>query len=179
MRRQTALMDDNMLRASLFLVLLFLVGCATPQPTPTALPRVNVLPLALDDVFSFRKTILFHNSNTRPQTRNEFINARTKKINYGAVDNIDYLARRGNYFTFYWRANRPSELTVRLEYRTQKLGDYVQAREISYTNASGTIKTEFAVIGDDYLSDGPINSWRAVLIEDGKIVALTQSYLWN
>lgn len=166
-------------RVALLFALFLLVGCATPQPPATALPRVNVLPLALDDAFSFRKTILFHNSSTRPQTRNEFINARYKKINYGAVDNIDLLARRGNYFTFYWRANRPADLTVRLEYRTQKLGDFVQARELAYQNAQGTIETEFAVIGDDYLSDGPITSWRAVLIEDSKIVALTQSYLWN
>jgi hypothetical protein len=41
------------------------------------------------------------------------------------------------------------------------------------------MKTAFKIIGDDYIEDGRITSWRALLIENGKIVGLTQSYLWN
>jgi hypothetical protein len=29
------------------------------------------------------------------------------------------------------------------------------------------------------LEDGKVTAWRAVLIENGKIVALNQSFLWN
>jgi hypothetical protein len=41
------------------------------------------------------------------------------------------------------------------------------------------MKTEFTVIGDDYLQDGRVTSWRCLLIENGKIVAENRSYLWE
>jgi len=164
----------------LFLALIFLAGCATQQPRPVSLPKVNVLPLALSDAFEFRKTILYLNSeNNKQRTTNEMLNARQRRVNFGAVDNTDINARRGNYFTFYWKAHRDTDVTLRLEYRTEKLGDYVQAREISYQNAKGSHRTDFAVIGDDYSDDGRITAWRAILIENGRIVALNQSFLWN
>ena len=56
---------------------------------------------------------------------------------------------------------------------------FVQAREISYENAKGNNKTEFAVIGDDYLQDGRVIAWRCLMIENGKIVAENRSYLWE
>jgi hypothetical protein len=68
---------------------------------------------------------------------------------------------------------------VRLEYRQEKLGSHVQAQEIHYDHVSGSLKTNFAVIGDDYNEDGKVTSWRALLIENGRIVALNQSFLWN
>ncbi len=168
-----------MIRIALLLVLGLLVSCATPQPRPVSLPKVNVLPLALSDAFAFRKAVTFLNSEKRLRTSNEMLNARLRKINYGAIDNVDINARRGNYFTFYWKAYRDADLTLRLEYRTEKLNDYVQAREINYSAAKGSHQTDFAVIGDDYSDDGRITAWRAVLIENGTIVALTQSFLWN
>ena len=53
------------------------------------------------------------------------------------------------------------------------------AREKSYSNVKGSIKTQFTIIGDDYLENGPVTGWRALLIVDGKVVALTQSYIWR
>jgi hypothetical protein len=41
------------------------------------------------------------------------------------------------------------------------------------------METRFQVIGDDYIQDGRVISWRALLISEGKIVGLTQSYLWD
>jgi hypothetical protein len=41
------------------------------------------------------------------------------------------------------------------------------------------MKSEFQIIGDDYEQDGKITAWRALVIENGKIVALNQSFLWN
>jgi hypothetical protein len=55
----------------------------------------------------------------------------------------------------------------------------VQARELSYPAAKGSFKSEFKVIGDDYNEDGRVTAWRAILIENGKIVGLNQSFLWN
>jgi hypothetical protein len=68
---------------------------------------------------------------------------------------------------------------LRLEYRQQNLGSHVQARELRYSAAKGSIKSEFQIIGDDYEQDGQVTAWRAVLIEKGRIVAVNQSFLWN
>src|SRR5438309_1735862 len=79
----------------------------------------------------------------------------------------------------FWRTKRPADVTVRLEYRQEKLHAHVQAQEISYPNVHGARKTEFKVVGDDYFDDGRVIAWRCLLIENGKIVAETQSYSWD
>lgn len=156
------------------------------------LPKVNPLPVALSDDFQFRKTKLFLLSETPPKSRRSGLSSgqtsgiaeasmsfeRTYRM-YGAITAADQRQRYGNYFDFFWRAKRPANVTVRLEYRQDKLRSFVQAREISYANVKGNQKTEFAVIGDDYLNDGRVISWRCLLIENGHIVAENRSYLWE
>ncbi len=151
--------------------------CAEPVQL---LEKANVLPLALDDDFEFRKTKLFFNDpRVDKPTNNQMLAFERQRINFGAVTQIDRQQRYGHYFTFFWRTDRTADLTVRLEYRQESLGALVQAREIAYPQVKGSKKTDFAIIGDDYLEDGKITAWRAVLIENGKIVALNQSFLWN
>jgi hypothetical protein len=98
---------------------------------------------------------------------------------FGAVTKLDRRERYGNYFDFFWRAKRTAPVTVRLEYRQEKLHAHVQAQEISYANAHGDIKSEFKVVGDDYLDDGRVIAWRCLLIENGKVVAEDRSYSWD
>lgn len=98
---------------------------------------------------------------------------------FGAVTKLDQRERFGNYFDFFWRARRAADLTVRLEYKQEKLHAHVQAQQISYPAARGNYKTEFRVIGDDYFDDGRVIAWRCSLIENGRIVAETHSYLWQ
>jgi len=98
---------------------------------------------------------------------------------WGAVTKLDQRERFGNYFDFFWKAHRTADLTVRLEYRQEKLHAHIQAQEISYPNARGSYKTEFKVTGDDYLDDGRVTAWRCLLIENGRVVAETHSYLWE
>ena len=62
----------------------------------------------------------------------------------------DFSARTGQYFTFFWRAKRRANLTIRLEYRQANLKNYVQARELNYPNAKGSHTSEFAIVGNDY-----------------------------
>jgi hypothetical protein len=158
------------------------------------LPKVNPLPVALSDDLQFRKTKLFLLSETPPKSRKSILSSssgptsgiaeasmsfeRTYRM-YGAITAADQRQRFGNYFDFFWRTKRPANVTVRLEYRQDKLRAFVQAREISYQNVKGNQKTEFAVIGDDYLNDGRVISWRCLLIENGRIVAENRSYLWE
>ena len=98
---------------------------------------------------------------------------------FGAVTKLDQRERTGNYFDFFWKARRPADLTMRLEYKQEKLHAHVQAQEIFYPQAHGMHKTEFKVVGDDYFDDGRVIAWRCSLIENGRIVAETHSYLWQ
>jgi hypothetical protein len=172
---------------------------------PKVVEKVTPLPVALDPNFEFRKTRLFfmsekgglkaseraHDSSNKVGGKSNTPNQKTSVLQdapivferqyrlYGAVTGIDQRQRFGDYFDFFWRAKRPSDVTVRLEYRQEKLHEHTQAQEITYRNARGTNKTEFKVIGDDYFDDGRVIAWRCLLIANGRIVAENRSFLWE
>ena len=151
---------------------------------PLPIPKANVLPLVLNDAFEFRKFDIFRNAPLHPgatpqSTRELAILFERKRRLWGAIDGIDAHDRIGQYFTFFWKSKHPADLTLRLEYRQSNLKNYVQARERYYPAARGNYTSEFAIVGDDYSQDGPITSWRAVLIENKVIVALLQSRTWE
>jgi hypothetical protein len=169
---------------------------------PRVIEKVTPLPVALNSDFQFRKTKLFYLSEKAPvlSGRQETSSLKSKSNSpsqktatledapitferqyrmFGAVTALDQRQRFGNYFDFFWRAKRPSDVTVRLEYRQEKLHEHVQAQEISYRNVRGTNRTEFKVIGDDYFDDGRVIAWRCLLIENGRIVAENRSFMWE
>ena len=172
---------------------------------PRVLEKVTPLPVALDKDFEFRKTKLFFVGETglkQSQRAGQSTlsaksgggNAPSQKAGtvqdmpivferqyrlFGAVTAVDQRQRFGDYFDFFWRAKRSSDVTVRLEYRQEKLHEHVQAQEITYQNVRGTHKTEFKVIGDDYLDDGRVTAWRCLLIANGRIVAENRSFMWE
>jgi len=142
--------------------------------------KANVLPLALDDAFQFRKTMIqFNDPQLTKPSFDPMINFERSRLNFGAINTFERRLRYGSYFKFFWRASRPADLTVRFEYRQQNLGALVMAKETNYKAAKGSFRTEFDVIGDQYIEDGKVSGWRALLIENGVIVALNQSFLWN
>jgi hypothetical protein len=156
------------------------------QPPVHLLTKADVLPLAIDPAFQFRKTRAYFLEDPAvtgiPIGNNEeqSIAFERKRLLYGAITLSDIRDRYGNYFTFYWRSRRRANLTIRLEYRQQKLGAFVQAREVDYPNALGSFTTLFEINGDDYLQQGRVSQWRVLLIENHQdIVALGQSYLWR
>jgi hypothetical protein len=182
---------------------------ARAKEEPKIVEKTAPLPVALSKDFQFRKTKLFFLSEKAPvqaQARQTTSSLKPGALSggssttpsqktatlqdvpitferqyrlFGAVTALDARQRFGDYFDFFWRANRPADLTVRLEYRQEKLHEHVQAQEISYRNVRGTHKTEFKVIGDDYLDDGRVIAWRCLLIENGRIVAENRSYMWE
>jgi hypothetical protein len=167
-------------RYGLLCAALLLASCASPQPRPVELAEARVLPLALDNDFEFRKFVRFLNQPEIFQTTtNETILNERRRINFGALSAAERRQREGTYFDFFWRAQRPADLTVRFEYRQANLGNDVRAQEVSYQQARGSVKTSFAVTGDLYHWDGPVTAWRCLLIENNRIVAFTQSYLWK
>ena len=158
-------------------------GCAAPEPLQVKLEKADVLPLAIDSNFAFRKKTQFLND---PSTyiaggpRNEAIEFERKYYMWPATTKLEKDALRGNYLSFFWwNHGSPADVTVRLEYRQANLGPFVMAREKSYSSVKGSIRSQFSIIGDDYLENGPVTTWRALLIVDGRIVGLTQSYLWK
>ena len=151
---------------------------------PLPIESANVLPEAITDDFEFRKFEIFRNAPIIPgatpiPTKDLMIEFERKHRLWGALTAYDNSAKTGQYFTFFWRAKRPASLTIRLEYRQANLKNYVQARELYYPNAKGSHTSGFAILGNDYETDGPITSWRAILIENRKIVALLQSRTWQ
>jgi len=164
--------------------LLLIAGCATPEPPQIKLDKAEVLPLSINSDFTFRKETQFLND---PATfaptvaqQSEAINFERKYYMWPATTALDKNALEGNYLNFYWwNHGQPADVTVRLEYRQANLGNFVMAREKSYTAVKGSVATKFTIIGDDYLENGPVTNWRCLLIVDGKIVGLTQSYLWR
>ena len=181
-------------------------GLAQATEEPRVVEKMTSLPVALNKDFEFRKTKLFFlsqaplkgqgarqtTSTLKPGASSKAApNQKTATLQdapitferqyrlFGAVTALDQRQRFGDYFDFFWRAKRPADLTVRLEYRQEKLHEHVQAQEISYQNVRGTHKTEFKVIGDDYFDDGRVIAWRCLLIENGRIVAENRSYMWE
>lgn len=164
--------------------------------------KVTPLPVALNKDFQFRKAKLYflgqtilhqkdlpsgvsaggkqssNISKTATEQDASILFERSYRL-FGAITQLDRNQLYGNYFDFFWRAKRPADLTVRLEYRQQKTHAHVQAQEISYANVRGTRKTEFRVIGEDYLDDGQVIAWRCLLIENGVVVAEKRSFLWE
>jgi hypothetical protein len=179
---------------------------ARERQEPRIVEKVTRLPVALSNDFEFRKTKLFFLSEKAPKaserarqtTSTTSLGGKSTSPSqkvatlqdapitferqyrlFGAVTQLDQRQRFGNYFDFFWRAKRPSDVIVRLEYRQEKLHEHVQAQEISYHNARGTHKTEFKVIGDDYFDDGRVIAWRCLLIENGRVVAENRSFMWE
>jgi len=186
------------------LALFVFIASGKPAPVePRIVEKVTPLPVALDKDFEFRKTKLFIISVKAKTTQHapQSTSSINKKSNspsqktatlqdapitferqyrmFGAVTALDQRQRFGNYFDFFWRAKHPSDITVRLEYRQEKLHEHLQAQEISYRNVHGTHKTEFKVIGDDYFDDGEVIAWRCLLISNGRIVAENRSFMWQ
>jgi hypothetical protein len=190
------------------IALLVSLGWVRAAEEPRLLERVTPLPMALDRDFQFRKTKLFFLgekaapgtkekqkvSKTGDQTSTSNEGAKSKSTGavqeasitferqyrlFGAVTKLDQHQRFGDYLDFFWQARRSADVTVRLEYRQEKLHAHVQAQEISFANVRGSRKTEFKVIGDDYFDNGRIIAWRCLLIESGRIVAENRSYMWR
>lgn len=148
--------------------------------TSRAIDKANVLPLAIDDSFQFRKAIIqLNDPQLNKPAFDPMINFERSRLNYGALNSYERRARYGHYFKFFWRSDRKADLTVRFEFRQQNLGAFVQAKEYTYKDAKGSFMSEFDIIGDQYAEDGKVCGWRVVLIENGKIVGLNQSFLWN
>jgi hypothetical protein len=175
--QQLFILYSLLFTASAFL----LTGCMTAEPRVVKLEKANALPLQINSNFAFRKETQFLNDpSTFRTSHSEAVNFQRRAYMWPATTSIDKNELRGNYFNFYWWNHGPEEdVTIRFEYRQAGLGNEVLAREISYPKVHGSICSIFKIIGDDYLENGRVTCWRALLIVNNRIVAVTQSFLWQ
>ncbi len=157
------------------------------QPPVVLLTKANALPLSIDPAVQFRKTKTYFLES--PQVtgikaggtnEEQSLVFERRRLLYGAITGSDTRDRYGDYYVFFWRALRQANLTLRLEYRQQKAGGFIQAREVDYPDAKGSHVTRINITGDDYREQGRVSAWRVLLIENHRTVAaLGQSYLWR
>jgi hypothetical protein len=176
---------------------------ARRQPESRLLTSIKPLPMALDPSVEFRKEKIFLMTEQAPLLAKEktgkdgqptqgtpgskstsvvqeaSITFERQYRLFGAITKVDQHQRFGDYFDFFWRTKRPADLTVRLEYRQEKLHGHLQAQEVPVGLVHGSQKTSFRVIGDDYYDGGKVLAWRCFLVENGTIVAETRSFLWR
>ena len=150
---------------------------AAVKPVPVAAP----LPLALDDSFQVEKVFsVLVDPAVTGAVSSTWLQMESARRYFGAINSFEQRLRDGHSYTIHWRV-RPAaknDVTVRFEYRQQKLGSHVQTKDATYSKASGSMQTEFTVQGDEYQQDGSVTAWRVLLIQAGRVVGLQQSFLW-
>ncbi len=99
---------------------------------------------------------------------------------HGAITSEDYLARFGHYFTIFWKTSaKGSDVTVKLEYTQSNTGPTIHSKEVLVAGAKARNSTEIEVIGDEYLKNGPVTSWKVTLLSGGQSLAESRSFLWK
>ena len=160
---------------------------AAQQPPVVLLGKANALPLSIDPAIQFRKTKTYFLESpvvtgikAGGTNEEQSLVFERQRLLYGAITGSDTRDRYGDYYVFFWRALRHANLTLRLEYRQQKAGGFIQAREVDYPATKGSHVTRVNITGDDYREQGRVSAWRVLLIDNHQtIVAFVQSYLWR
>ncbi len=99
---------------------------------------------------------------------------------HGAVTTEDRLARQGNYYTFFWNTgDRSQPVTLRFEYRQSTTRSAVKRKEVEIADVRRQNVTRIPVTGEEYFAAGKVLAWRAVLLQGGKEIASTQSFMWH
>lgn len=98
----------------------------------------------------------------------------------GAISPVEMEAREGDYYAVMWSVeDRSQPVTVRFEYTQKSSGLKVKAVEKEIVDIGRNNVTEFNFIGDDYLLNGRVTSWRASLVRGKTVLVTYDSYLWK
>ena len=149
---------------------------------PAIVAGAAPLPLSLDDRYEVRKSTVFvldPHGGKKKVAQHSLQVFEAERRYFGALNQFERRLREGCYHTFQWWSKERSDVTVRFEYRQEKLGSHVLAQEVRYDGVRGATTTEFSVLGDDYHEDGPVVAWRLLIVREGRVVGLKQSFLWD
>lgn len=99
---------------------------------------------------------------------------------HGAVTREERDARKGNYYTFFWKTDdRSTPVKMRFEYRQSATRSAVKKMEVDIADVKSSNVTRIQVTGEEFLKNGKVLAWRAVLFQGGREIATTQSFMWN
>ncbi len=103
-----------------------------------------------------------------------------KHLLHGAVSRAEQDARGGNYYTFFWKVDdRSQPVKLRFEYRQSTTRSAVKQQVIEIAEVKSSNVTKFQITGDEYQTNGKVLAWRAILVQGGKEIATTQSFMWH
>jgi hypothetical protein len=112
------------------------------------------------------------NKEKDPMVRNE----KLRRL-YGAVSLEERKGRLGQYYTALWSADPGAEKEI--VFRYQQGGSRIKEMRRSIPAGSAQGKEEFAIIGDDYFTNGRVLTWKMDFIVAGETIASKKSYLWE
>jgi hypothetical protein len=146
---------------------LLLASCSTKRVGEGA-TIVKVNPYHMDDAYKVIQA-------SDPSLRFEH-----DALLHGAISVEERRARQGNYFTIFWKAeDRTQPLKVRLEYRQKETGLAVKSIEQEVVDVHRSNTTKFSFIGSEYVTNGPVTSWRASIVRGKDTLVDYKSYLWE
>ncbi|HSJ02565.1 MAG: hypothetical protein ACAI34_04185 [Verrucomicrobium sp.] len=133
-------------------------GATITKVNPYHLTDVNARVVAADPSIQFEKDSILH----------------------GAISMTERVARQGDYFTIFWKVeDRSQPVVVRLEYRQKNSGLTIKKLEQEVTEVGRNNVTKFSLIGDDYISNAHVTSWRASILRGNQVLTSYNSYLWE
>lgn len=152
------------------LLIALLVSLSSCASSPTAIGFTKVKYYHLKD----------ENTRTESYSIDPMIRFERQHYFHGAVTQAQRLERLGHYYTLFWKApstGRP--VTLRFEYRQSRTGERVATYEQVVNDVQEKNKTAFRITGESYHRDGRIVAWQATLLQDGKVLDQTRSFLWK
>jgi hypothetical protein len=97
---------------------------------------------------------------------------------HGAVSEAEREARRGNYYTVFFRTpDRATPVHARFDYRQAATGFRVYSKHVTADPGDG--KVHFDVNGEEYRQRGRLLGWRVALTQGGRPLGEERSFLWE
>ena len=99
---------------------------------------------------------------------------------HGAITKEQRQDRLGHYYTLFWKAPATrTPVTLRFEYRQSRTGEQISTLDQVIREVRDQNKTALRITGESYQRNGRVVSWQATLLQDGKVLDQTRSFLWK
>jgi hypothetical protein len=125
----------------------------------------------------------FHlRTDTVISTDEPMIRMEVQRRLHGAITQEERRQRLGQYFTLRWHdpaGAGKGEVEIIFEYQQGATASLVKRLSKTFPSADAGGSVEFAVIGDDYFTQGKVLTWKASLLRDKRVLSTRQSYLWQ